>query len=29
LDYPERDPAFDRRHAAVTAGDDISWQTWA
>ncbi len=28
-DHPERDPAFDFRHALVTSEDPISWQTWA
>jgi L-aspartate oxidase len=31
-DHPERDPAFDLRHAVLTgedATDSIDWQTWA
>jgi L-aspartate oxidase len=28
-DYPERDPAFDHRHAVVDADGETSWQTWA
>ncbi|HLM84836.1 MAG TPA: FAD-dependent oxidoreductase [Solirubrobacteraceae bacterium] len=29
LDYPERDPALDLRHAVLSgAGEDIAWQTW-
>jgi L-aspartate oxidase len=27
-DYPERDPAFDRRHAVLGADDSIHWETW-
>ncbi len=27
-DHPERDPAFDYRHAIVTGEDELSWQTW-
>ncbi|MGP0102617.1 MAG: hypothetical protein ACLPUT_13495 [Solirubrobacteraceae bacterium] len=27
-DHPERDPAFDFRHALVTGEDAISWETW-
>jgi L-aspartate oxidase len=27
LDFPERDPALDHRHAVV-AGQEIGWQTW-
>jgi L-aspartate oxidase len=27
-DHPERDPAFDFRHALVAREDSISWQTW-
>lgn len=28
-DHPERDPAFDYRHAVITGEDDICWQTWS
>jgi len=28
LDYPERDPGLDHRHALVCDGEQISWQTW-
>jgi L-aspartate oxidase len=28
IDYPERDPGFDNRHAVVAADGSISWQTW-
>ena len=29
LDYPERDPALDHRHAVVAGEDGVSWETWA
>jgi L-aspartate oxidase len=28
VDYPERDPALDHRHAVVAADGSLSWQTW-
>jgi L-aspartate oxidase len=28
IDYPERDPALDHRHAVVRGDEDIEWQTW-
>jgi L-aspartate oxidase len=27
-EYPERDPALDRRHAIVHADEQVQWQTW-
>jgi L-aspartate oxidase len=27
-DHPERDPAFDHRHAVVADAEQIAWQTW-
>jgi L-aspartate oxidase len=27
-DHPERDPAFDYRHAVLAADDPVAWQTW-
>jgi L-aspartate oxidase len=28
LDYPQRDASLDRRHAAISGAEDITWQTW-
>jgi L-aspartate oxidase len=28
LDYPERDPSLDYRHAVVSGEDEVSWETW-
>jgi L-aspartate oxidase len=28
LDYPQRDSSLDRRHAAISGAEDITWQTW-
>jgi L-aspartate oxidase len=28
LDHPERDPALDYRHAVVSGGAEVSWETW-
>jgi L-aspartate oxidase len=28
LDYPERDPALDHRHAVLAGQEEIAWQTW-
>jgi L-aspartate oxidase len=27
-DYPDRDPALDRRHAVVGAREQPEWETW-
>jgi L-aspartate oxidase len=28
LDHPARDPALDHRHAVVSSGEEVSWETW-
>ncbi len=28
LDYPERDPALDHRHALVSSEESVDWETW-
>jgi L-aspartate oxidase len=28
LDFPERDPDLDHRHAVVSGREEISWETW-
>jgi L-aspartate oxidase len=28
LDYPERDPALDHRHAVVSGEDEVRWEMW-
>jgi L-aspartate oxidase len=28
LDHPEQDPALDHRHAIVSDGEEVSWETW-
>jgi len=28
LEYPQRDPALDHRHAVVDRAESIAWQTW-
>jgi L-aspartate oxidase len=28
MDFPERDPALDWRHAVVDGAESLSWQTW-
>jgi L-aspartate oxidase len=28
VEYPERDPALDQRHAVIGREESISWQTW-
>jgi L-aspartate oxidase len=28
-DHPQRDPAFDGRHAVVGDGDALDWQSWS
>ncbi|HTU77508.1 MAG TPA: FAD-dependent oxidoreductase [Solirubrobacteraceae bacterium] len=27
-EYPERDPAFDQRHAVLAGEDELAWQSW-
>jgi L-aspartate oxidase len=27
-DHPETDPAFDERHAVISGGGELDWQTW-
>jgi len=29
LDHPDRDPAFDLRHAIIGGGEEVAWQTWS
>jgi L-aspartate oxidase len=28
IDYPERDPGLDHRHAVISGHDAVAWQTW-
>jgi L-aspartate oxidase len=29
VEYPERDPSLDKRHAVICREESISWQTWS